>query len=173
LRQNRFTATRLLSDGAEPSYANLVLSAVGLRPRRGLARRAGLAVGRGIQLNRHLVSSAAGIYALGGCAEVQELVLPYVLPTMQAARALARTLSGELTERVYPAMPAVVKTPVFATVVAPPMGDRQGEWGVERTEAGVRALFRDSAGELCGFALCGDAVAEKQALTPRLRRWLG
>lgn len=153
--------------------ADLVLSAVGLRPRTGLASGAGIAVNRGILVDRRLSASEPAIYALGDCAEVEGMVLPYVMPIMQAARALARTLSGEPTDLVYPAMPVVVKTPACPTVVSPPIGASGGAWEVEHTEAGVRALFRDVAGDLCGFALCGDAVAHKQDLTTRLKPWLG
>jgi rubredoxin-NAD+ reductase len=61
----------------------------------------------------------ADIYALGDCAEVEGLVLPYVLPLMAGARALAKTLSGQETPISYPAMPVQVKTPVCPVVVAP------------------------------------------------------
>jgi len=79
----------MLTDGTSLS-ADVVLSAVGLRPRIELARNAGLAVNRGIVVDAQLRSSDADIYALGDCAEIDGRVLPYVLPIMHAARALAR-----------------------------------------------------------------------------------
>src|SRR5450759_3388484 len=78
-----------LTDGTALA-ADVVLSAVGLRPRIELARSAGLAVNRGIVVDAQLRSSDADIYALGDCAEIEGRVLPYVLPIMHAARALAR-----------------------------------------------------------------------------------
>ena len=69
--------------------ADAVLSAIGLRPRTQLAQQAGLRVQRGIVTDRLLQTSAADVYALGDCAEVDGQMLPYVLPLMQAARALA------------------------------------------------------------------------------------
>src|SRR5690606_4785868 len=84
----------LLSDGTELN-CDLVLSAVGLRPRTALAGAAGLATGRGIRVDRQLRTSAAHVYALGDCAEVDGLNLLYVMPLMAGARALARTLAGE------------------------------------------------------------------------------
>ena len=66
-----------------------MLSAVGLKPRTALARAAGLKINRGIVVDRHLETSAPDVYALGDCAEVEGLVLPYVMPIMHAARALA------------------------------------------------------------------------------------
>src|SRR5690554_6934800 len=78
--------------------ADLVVSAVGLRPRTELARAAGIEAGRGIVVNRALETSAPDVYALGDCAEVDGQVLLYVLPLMACARALAKTLTGERTE---------------------------------------------------------------------------
>ena len=102
-----------------------VLSSVGLRPRTGLAERAGIAVKRGIVVDRYLATNAPDVYALGDCAEVEGLVLPFVMPIMHAARALAKTLCGEPTRLTYPAMPIVVKTTAYPVVVAPPAAERR------------------------------------------------
>lgn len=159
--------TLVLADG-ETVAADLVLSAIGLRPETGLAGAAGLAVRRGIVVDRFLKASAADVYALGDCAEVEGLVLPFVMPIMHAARALARTLGGEPTPVVYPAMPVLVKTPSCPVVVAPPPASAAGEWWEETVEAGVRARFLAPDGALLGFALVGAAVAEKPGLTAQL-----
>ncbi|MEJ2179506.1 MAG: FAD-dependent oxidoreductase [Gammaproteobacteria bacterium] len=87
-----------MSDGSKLSV-DLVLSAVGLRPNISLAQNAGLKVGHGIIVNRTLQSSLPDIYALGDCAEVHGLVLPFVLPLMNAARTLAKTLTGSILLR--------------------------------------------------------------------------
>ena len=147
--------------------ADAVLSAVGLRPRTELARRAGLNVNRGIVTDRFLATSAPDVYALGDCAEVEGQVLPYVAPIMHAARALARTLTGAPTAVAYPAMPVVVKTPALPVVVAPPVRP-DGTWETEAAEDGVAARFVNSTGVLTGFALVGAATSKKQALTREL-----
>ncbi len=152
--------------------ADLVLSAVGLSPAVELARAAGLAVGRGIRVDRTLASSDPDIHALGDCAEVEGRVLPFVVPIMQQARALAKTLAGNPTEVVYPAMPVVVKTPACAAVVCPPPPDVHGVWREQADAGGVRALFEDAAGTAIGFALVGGAVREKQALSAKMPAWL-
>jgi rubredoxin-NAD+ reductase len=158
------TALRVrLADGAAVE-TDLILSAVGLRPRTGLAAQAGLTVGRGIRVDQDLAGSDPAVFALGDCAEVSGIVLPYVMPIMHAARALARTLAGTPTPVSYPAMPVVVKTPAWPTVVAPPPPDRPGDWDVEVTPTGARALFRGRDGALLAFALSGDRVSEKNAL---------
>ncbi len=156
-----------LGDGAQVE-ANLVLSAIGLRPRTALARSAGLEVARGIVTDRLLRSSDPHTHALGDCLEVEGLVLPYVMPIMNGARALARTLAGTPTELLYPAMPVVVKTPAHPVVVSPPPMGSEGNWRTEVGSEGTAGFFESLDGELLGFALTGSRVAEKQALTKRL-----
>ena len=156
-----------LSDGTALT-ADAVLSAIGLRPRTQLAAAANLKVDRGIATDRWLTTSDPHIYALGDCAEVEGLVLPFVMPLMQSARSLARTLAGEATPVSYPAMPVVVKTPACPLVIAPPAAQASGEWLFEPVSGGLRALYRAGTGGLLGFALVGTATAEKQRLGKQL-----
>lgn len=144
--------------------ADLVISAVGLRPRIALAKEAGLAVNRGIVTDRLLQTSAAHIHAFGDCAEVNGYLLPYVLPLMAAARALAKTLAGTPTPVAYGVMPVAVKTPACPVVVCPPPLGAQGNWQVEANGQDVKALYVAADGALLGFALTGEATNEKQAL---------
>lgn len=156
-----------LSNGAVVE-ADLVISAVGLRPRIALAKDAGITVNRGVVTNRQLLTSTPHVYALGDCAEVEGYVLPYVLPLMSAARALAKTLAGTPTDVAYGVMPVTVKTPACPVVVCPaPMGS-EGAWQVEADGQNVKALFVDANGKTLGFALTGDAVNEKNALAKQM-----
>jgi rubredoxin-NAD+ reductase len=148
--------------------AGLVLSAIGLRPRTGIAREAGLAVHRGIVTDRRLATSAAHVYALGDCAEVEGHTLPYVMPIMQQARALAATLAGTPTAVNYPAMPVVVKTPACPTVVCPPPLDATGAWSVQAFDDALEARFHAADGVLLGFALMGGATTQRQALAAQV-----
>jgi len=148
--------------------ADAVLCAVGVRPRTGLASEAGIEVNRGIVTDRQLRTNAANVYAMGDCAEVAGHVLVYVAPLMAAARALAATLSGEATDVSYPAMPVAIKTPACPVVVSPPAKDTEGEWHFEGDAPDIKALFRSGAGDLLGFALTGQAVKERMALTKEL-----
>ncbi len=145
--------------------ADLVISAVGLRPRTELAPAAGIETGRGITVNRALETSAQDVYALGDCAEVDGHVLLYVLPLMACARALAKTLAGERTEVKYGTMPVMIKTPGCPTAVCPPPPEADGEWHVEAEGSDVKALFRSPEGEVLGFAVTGRFAVEKQALS--------
>lgn len=148
--------------------ADLVVSAVGVRPRTDLAKACGIETNRGIVTNRLLETSAPNVYALGDCAEVSGHALVYVAPLMAAAKALGKTLAGELTEVSYPAMPVTIKTPACPVVVAPPARDAAGDWEIEQDGRNVKAVFRDASGNLLGFALTGDATKEKTTLQKEL-----
>jgi len=148
--------------------ADVVLSAIGLKPKTTLAQAAGLKINRGIVVSRNLETSAPDVYALGDCAEVAGLVLPFVMPIMHAARALAATLAGTPTPVTYPAMPVLVKTPACPTIVSPPPAGAVGQWDVTSDAESVKSLFHDATGKLLGFALNGKATAERAALTQQL-----
>jgi rubredoxin-NAD+ reductase len=156
-----------LSDG-QVIACDVVVSAIGLRPRIDLASAAGVQVNRGVVVDRHLKTSHANIYALGDCAEVDGLNLLYVMPLMSCARALAQTLAGNPTVVNYGAMPITVKTPVCPLVVSPPPRGLEGVWTVEGQGADIKALCRDADGKLLGYALTGAAVMDKLALNKEL-----
>ncbi|MCK0163453.1 FAD-dependent oxidoreductase [Marinobacter sp. S6332] len=156
--------TLLLANG-ETLQADLVISAVGLRPRTQLARAAGIDTGRGITVNRLLETSAPDVYALGDCAEVDGHVLLYVLPLMACARALAKTLTGAPTEVTYGTMPVMIKTPCCPAAVCPPPSNAEGTWETEQDGTHVKTLFKNASGEVLGFAVTGRFALEKQALS--------
>ena len=156
-----------LSDGST-LQADLIVSAVGLKPRTELAAMAGAALGRGVPVSRLLTTSVPHVHALGDCAEVDGQWLPYVMPLMQQARALAATLAGKPTPVAYPVMPVVVKTPAWPTVVCPPPADAAGQWEVTSSDDALEARFvsassAEQAGALLGFVLQGKAVSQRQA----------
>jgi len=74
--------------------ASLVVMAVGIRPCVALAREAGLAIGRGIQVDDHLVTSDPAILAVGECVEHDGNVYGLVAPLWDMCRALADGLVG-------------------------------------------------------------------------------
>lgn len=164
-----------LTSGVQVS-ADIVLSAIGLRADTTLAQAAGLVCERGVQVDACLQTSAPHIYCLGDGAQygtgrwdahatpgsVQRQAsggrtLPYVMPIMSAAKALAATLAGQRTEVVFPLMPVAIKTPALPVVVAPPAPGTPGHWA--SVEPGVWQ-FSDAQGQPRGFVLTG-------AQTPR------
>ena len=154
----------VMLDNGEVIAAEVVLSAIGLRPRTQLAQAAGIPVGRGIQTDRLLQTGAADVYAMGDCAEVEGLNLPYVQPLMVQARALAATFSGTPMPVVYPVMPVMVKTPAHPVAVLPPKIGAAGGWQVECGESGVCALHLDTSGRMQGFALTGSETGRRSTL---------
>jgi rubredoxin-NAD+ reductase len=152
-----------LADGRS-IVVDIVLSAIGLRPNLELAQATGLATARGISVDQLLQSSQANIYAIGDCAEVNGHLLPYVMPIMQQARALAKTLSGDSTAVHYPAMPVAVKTPAAPLTVLPAPMDVDVTWSNEALDDGMLAKATDANGTLRGFVLLG-ASAGKQRMT--------
>lgn len=151
----------LLADGRQLE-ADIVLSAVGLRPTVALAERADLAIGRGIQVDEYLRTSQPGIFALGDCIEIDGQLLPYLAPINQGVQALARTLLGHPTQVSYPHMPIMVKTPAAPLSVLPPAPGCEGDWQCTATADGMSAGFYDKQGQLRGFVLLGkEAQAQR------------
>jgi len=167
---------RLQLADARTLEVDYVLCAIGLEPRVALARAAGLEVAGGIVTDAYLRTSAPDVYALGDCAQVHDLVLPYVAPIMLQARALAQTLAGQPTAVAYPAMPVTIKTSVLPTVVASPL-DTGGLWSTrlaapcDKGIANVRSLYHDADSRMLGFVLMGAAVQEKAELLKGLPDW--
>ena len=157
----------VLNNG-ETIEADVVVSAVGVRPRTELAEKVGLKINRGIVADRLLETSAKNVYTIGDCAEIAGHVLFYVAPLMAGARALAKTLTGTPTEVAYPAMPVTIKTPACPVVVSPPPRDAEGEWKIQQDDRNIVAEFHNPQGELIGFALTGEGTKEKMRLQKEL-----
>lgn len=163
--ERRGDGVRIVLASGDTLDADLVLSAIGLRPRIALAREAGLAVGHGISVDAGLRTSDPDVYALGDCAEVHGLWLPYIAPIVPAAKVVAANVTGDAAVVRYAAMPVIVKTPACPSVVCPPPVGVAGEWETTSDANGVRSLFRDTSGLLRGFALNGAQTLHASELT--------
>jgi rubredoxin-NAD+ reductase len=149
--------------------ADVVLSAVGLRPRIQLAAAAGIAVKRGILVDEFGRTSQPHVYALGDCAEYAEGLLPFVRPVLLAAQSMAATLTGAPTQIKFPAIPVGVKTPSCPVSVQRPPPALSGDWVSELHSDGVQLVFQDKKGAMQGFAVSGrGASAHAAALLKRL-----
>ncbi len=158
--------------GGDRLEADLVLSAVGLRPATALAREAGLATGRGIIVDRYGQTSADGIYALGDCAEYEfdggSAVLPYVAPLLAAARAIGATLAGTPTVIGHKTEAVIVKTPSYRLALAPPPPGTAGNWVDQHAGPQTVARFIDSEGKVRGFGISAPTPALRQSLLAEL-----
>lgn len=119
-----------LKDGREIP-ADIVVMAVGIRPSTALAREAGLAVGRGIHVDDHMVTSDPDILAVGECVEHDGNVYGLVAPLWEMCRSLADGL------------------------VAQPSGYRGS---VTSTKLKVSGIDVFSAGDFAGGEGCEDIV---------------
>lgn len=155
--------TAELVSGARVAFDH-ALMAVGVVPNTNLASAAGLEIGAGVRVDSFLRTNDRSIYALGDCAETDAGPMPFVLPLMAQARALAATLAGEETRLSLPALPVVVKTPLFPVAVCPPPAQAKGEWIISGAAEDGEALFHDEEGETVGFVLTGGQTARRQAL---------
>jgi len=183
------SATRIErgSDGLRLTLADgslcdtdIVLSAVGLRPDISLAQQAQLRTGRGIVVDAFGQTSANGVYALGDCAEYSNdadgssRTLPYVAPLMTAARAIARTLSGQPTRIDLQPSAVIVKTPCYPLALLPPPQHALADGRWHHAAEGSRTISRfvDAAGILLGFGVAPQEASVRQGLLAELGKQL-
>ena len=153
-----------LDDGTRVE-ADLVLSAVGLRPNVKLAAEAGLEIGRGIKVNACGQTSDPAIFAIGDCAEYPHGLSAYVTPIMAAARGIAPSALGTPTEMRFPPLSVQVKTTLLPINLLPPPQSTAGEWRCLEDDAqGSKHVFVDSEGVVRGYVLTRDKCEERMAM---------
>ncbi|MEM1431286.1 MAG: nitrite reductase large subunit NirB [Pseudomonadota bacterium] len=94
LGENGQARALLLDDGTELP-CDLLVMAVGIRPSIGLAREAGLAVGKGIHVDDQMLTSDADVLAIGECVEHRGAVFGLVAPLYDQAKVAALALAGD------------------------------------------------------------------------------
>lgn len=157
-----------LDDGTRIE-ADLVLSAVGLRPNVALAAEAGLEVGAGIKVDECGRTSDPAIYAIGDCAEYPHGPSAFVTPIMAAARGIAPSALGTPTAIRFPPLAVQVKTTLLPLNVLPPPRCFVGEWhAVESDEAGHKHLFVDDGGVVRGYVLTRDKCEQRGDMDARV-----
>ncbi|WP_095588128.1 nitrite reductase large subunit NirB [Actibacterium ureilyticum] len=87
-------AALMLDDGTELP-CDLLVMAVGIRPNVALAAENGLATGRGIHVDDHMVTSDPDILAVGECVEHDGAIFGLVAPLYDQAKVVAKTLLGD------------------------------------------------------------------------------
>ncbi|WP_434157038.1 FAD-dependent oxidoreductase [Vibrio alginolyticus] len=138
--------------------ADLVLSAVGLKPNVSLAERAGLEVGRGIKVNQFGQTSDENIYSLGDCVETDHGWQPYIAPINQMIPSVAKSLLGDVAPISLTPTPVIVKTPILPLTIFPVAAEEQGQWYIETQADELTAAFYSPEGAMLGFALLGRKV---------------
>ncbi|MRI35184.1 NADH:flavorubredoxin reductase NorW [Endozoicomonas sp. OPT23] len=149
----------LLANG-QSYQVDAVISAAGLVPHKQLAEQAGLKTGRGIIVNKQLLTSDSAIYALGDVAEIEGQVMPFLQPIMLSAGALANTLVGKETSVHMPAMLVKVKTPAYPIQLAGRTAGDDLSWKVDVSGQGMLVQSYDEAGQLAGFITTEQRMPE-------------
>ena len=149
--------------------ADLVLSAVGLRPNVALAAEAGLAVGLGIKVNAYGQTSDPHVFAIGDCAEYEHGLSAYVTPIMAAARGIAATALGTPTEIRFPPLSVQVKTTLLPINLLPPPRSLAGQWQCLDDDAqGSKHLFIDTDGIVRGYVLTRDKCEQRMEMDAKV-----
>ena len=92
-----------LADGTELP-ADIVVMAAGIRPNIALAKEAGLACGRGIQVDDGMTTSDPAIFAVGECVEHRGALFGLVAPLWDMAKVLADRVTKTAATDYVPAV---------------------------------------------------------------------
>ncbi|NUR09828.1 MAG: FAD-dependent oxidoreductase [Nocardioidaceae bacterium] len=163
-----------LSDGTMVA-ADLVVSAVGVRPESGLARAAGLTIGErgGMVVDDEQRTSDPAVFAVGDVAEKRDAVVggTTLVPLAQTANRHGRLVADVITGRATPSRP------VLGTAILRVLGLTAAVTGW--SERRLRAAGRDARAihthpvSHAGYYPGAEAMALKLLLDPATDRILG
>lgn len=137
--------------------ADILISALGIKPNTDLAKAAGLDVKYGISVDGYCQTSIQDIYAIGDCASVNQKTLAYVAPIRQCVNVLSKVIMQQSTSEIdYPIMPVILKTPMCRTIFV--YSEFGKSWQINREDEGMVAKQFDANSNLCGFVLLGSAA---------------
>ncbi|HBM2880808.1 TPA: NADH:flavorubredoxin reductase NorW [Klebsiella oxytoca] len=159
---------RVTFDRQRTVMVDVVVAAAGLRPETALARHAGLKTRRGVVVNSQLQTSHPAIYALGDCAEINGMVLPFLQPILLSAMCLGKNLLAQQGELKLPPMLVKVKTPDLPLHLA---GDTRREdltWNIVAAKDGLVAKGVDAENRLRAFVVSEDRMKDAFALLRQL-----
>jgi NAD(P)H-nitrite reductase large subunit len=114
---------------------------------------------RGFLVDPYMRTSLDSVYALGDCTQLAHGYIPYVQPLLAQGRALAKTLTGQLSQVCLPVMPIMVKTSRYPLCLFGPYG-QDSYW--ERKEEGVWEAYHAKDKSLIGACLAGPAIMQKR-----------
>ena len=141
--------------------ADMVVVACGIVPNVELARDAGFAVNKGIEVDDALrVEGTNDVYALGECAQHRGVVYGLVAPAWEQARTLALRLSEHAPDAIYTGSKTSTKLKVMgvelASIGAPreDAGDEVVTFSEPRKGRYKKLIIRDN--RLKGAILLGD-----------------
>ncbi|BBP45037.1 pyridine nucleotide-disulfide oxidoreductase [Thiosulfatimonas sediminis] len=154
-------------DNGEQLTTGLVLSAIGIAPNVGLAKKLSLEVNRGIKINHYCQTSNPDVYAIGDCAESDAGVQAFLEPIRRQATTIAAHLNGNIDVTFDAVSPLIkTKTSTLSIMLSLPLGaNDQDAWQTE-TQIGdnQKLVYKDQEDHLQGFALSGELVNQANNL---------
>lgn len=182
----QYSQYQIKLENGEMFWSDLVFSAIGLKPRIELAKRANIYTNRGILVDQYLRTNVPHIYAMGDCIELCPIVsldstsasslkpgwmLPYVAPIMYSAKALAQTLTYAETALSLPPMTTFIKTSCYPIAICRPPFSTEAIWHIEENNNRLRGHLKD-ADKLYGFVLTEEETKESVKLAQAIKNWL-
>jgi len=150
--------------GGEQVEADLVVVSIGIRPEDSLARAAGLRCDRGIVVDDHMRTSAAGVVAVGECAEHDHVVYGLVAPILEQAKVAAATLLDRPADPYRGSIPSAKLKVAGIDLVA--IGAAEGDSEAISSDAATgvyrKLVVRD--GLAAGAVLLGDVRGSEALL---------
>ncbi|WP_243755286.1 NAD(P)/FAD-dependent oxidoreductase [Thiomicrorhabdus sp. 6S3-12] len=154
-------------DSGEQLNTGMVLSAIGIAPNIGLAKKLNLEINRGIKINDYCQTSNPDVYALGDCAESEAGVQAFLEPIRRQATAIAAHLKGDKDLPFHAVSPLIkTKTSTLSIMLSLPLGTNDQEGWETETDIGEnhKLVYKDNEDHLLGFALSGDLVNQANTL---------
>ena len=157
------------SDGTAESCGMLVISA-GIRPNVDVAKAAGLAVGRGIQVGDDLAcTNDPSIYAIGECAEHRGQTYGLVAPCWEQGQVLADRLSRMRADAVYSGSSISTKLKIMGVDLVvlgrkEPADDKDEVVTYNDARRGVYKKVIVREGRLAGAILLGESATASRLL---------
>lgn len=148
-----------LEDGTELP-ADIVVMAVGIRPAAQLAKEAGLAMGRAVQVDAQMRTSDPDIFAVGECVEFQGNVFGLVAPLYDQAKVLAASLTDAEATFEMRQLSTKLKVTGCDLFSAGDFADGEGREDIVFRDPG-RGVYKRlvvEAGKLIGAVMYGDTA---------------
>ncbi|HVT09928.1 MAG TPA: FAD-dependent oxidoreductase [Polyangia bacterium] len=151
-------------DDGKVLAAELLVLACGVRPRVDVARASGLPINKGVVVNDTLATEAAGVYAIGDCAEHAGRTYGIVAPAWEQASVLADVLTGANPQARYRGSKTYTRLKVAGVDVASmgridPELERDEVIQVVETRRGSYRKLIVRGNELIGAMLVGNTAA--------------
>lgn len=148
----------ILTDGREITCDTIIVAA-GIRANLQVARSSGIAYGRGIAVNDHLQTNQPNIYAIGDCAEHDQIVYGLVAPGYEQAAVAVDHITGGQAEYKGSLRSTSLKVagcPVFSMGNVDAMRDTVGNYVYEYQDDNCYRRLHIVRGRIMGALAIGE-----------------